>query len=123
MASFNLPPTRSFNRLNVRRVSIAPRIMTSPLHFRRLSFQTLAKAEKSEVLGKVINIISTQLNLDKSTIKDDTKFEDLGADSLDVVEIMMAFEEEFEIELKEETAEKIKTVSEAAELIQEEIGK
>ena len=52
----------------------------------------------------------------------DAKFVDLGADSLDTVEIMMALEEQFEITLDEEGAEKIATVQEAADMIQEQMA-
>ena len=53
----------------------------------------------------------------------DAKFVDLGADSLDTVEIMMALEEKFDIQLDEEGAEKISTVQEAADLIAAQIDK
>jgi acyl carrier protein len=53
----------------------------------------------------------------------DSKFVDLGADSLDTVEIMMALEEKFDIQLDEEGAEKISTVQEAADLIASQIDK
>jgi acyl carrier protein len=53
----------------------------------------------------------------------DSKFVDLGADSLDTVEIMMALEEKFDIQLDEEGAEKISTVQEAADLIAAQIDK
>ena len=52
----------------------------------------------------------------------DAKFVDLGADSLDTVEIMMALEEQFEITLDEEGAEKIATVQEAADMIEEQMA-
>ena len=52
----------------------------------------------------------------------DAKFADLGADSLDTVEIMMALEEKFDLQLDEEGAEKITTVQEAADLISAQIG-
>ena len=60
---------------------------------------------------KIKNIIVDVLNVDESTITMETTFiEDLGADSLDVFQIIMALEEEFEIEISNEDAEKIKTV-------------
>jgi len=52
----------------------------------------------------------------------ESKFVDLGADSLDTVEIMMALEEKFDLQLDEEGAEKISTVQEAADLIAEQIN-
>jgi acyl carrier protein len=69
---------------------------------------------------KVIDIISQQLDVDKSEIsKDASFFEDLGADSLDVVELVMQFEEEFDIEIPEEDAEKIMKVQDAITYITE----
>ena len=59
--------------------------------------------------------------VDLDAVAADSKFVDLGADSLDTVEIMMALEEQFEITLDEEGAEKIGTVQEAADMIQTQI--
>merc|ERR1712216_526017 len=78
-------------------------------------------AASDDTLGKVRGIISEQLGTDLAAIAADAKFVGLGADSLDTVEIMMALEEEFEITLDEEGAEKIATVQEAADMIQEQI--
>ena len=67
---------------------------------------------------KIKNIIVDVLNVDPSTITMETTFvEDLGADSLDVFQIIMALEEEFEIEIDNEDAEKIVTVGDAVEEI------
>ena len=66
-------------------------------------------------------IISEQLGTDLDAVAADA-FVDLGADSLDTVEIMMALEEQFEITLDEEGAEKIATVQEAADMIQEQMA-
>jgi acyl carrier protein len=74
-------------------------------------------AASAEVTDKVRNIIAEQLGSDLDTVVADSKFVDLGADSLDTVEIMMALEEEFSITLDEDGAEKITTVQEAADLI------
>jgi acyl carrier protein len=78
--------------------------------------------DKAEVLSDVQKIISEQLGTDMAEVKPDSKFVDLGADSLDTVEIMMALEEKFEITLDEEGAEKISTVQEAADLISAQIA-
>ena len=60
---------------------------------------------------KVKNIIVTQLNVEEADVQMDSAFlTDLGADSLDIVELIMAFEEEFGIEISDEDAEKISTV-------------
>ena len=75
-------------------------------------------AASTETLGKVQGIIAEQLGTDVDKIGSDVKFVDLGADSLDTVEIMMALEEEFDITLDEEGAEKIATVQEAADMIE-----
>jgi len=78
--------------------------------------------DKAEVLTSVVKIISEQLGAEESAVKPESKFVDLGADSLDTVEIMMALEEKFEITLDEEGAEKISTVQEAADLIAAQIA-
>jgi acyl carrier protein len=60
------------------------------------------------------SIIADQLGLSEEEIQDDKKFiEDLGADSLDIVELIMAMEEEFQTEIPDEDAEKIRTVGDA----------
>ena len=64
--------------------------------------------------GKVKSIIADQLGVSEDEIKMESSFiEDLGADSLDIVELVMAMEEEFEIEIPDEEAENIKTVGDA----------
>jgi acyl carrier protein len=68
----------------------------------------------SDVSDKVRGIICDQLMVDKEEITDESSFvEDLGADSLDTVELIMEFEDEFSIEISDEQAEKISTVGEA----------
>ena len=68
----------------------------------------------SDVSEKVKSIICDQLMVDKEEITDESSFvEDLGADSLDTVELIMEFEDEFGIEISDEQAEKISTVGEA----------
>ena len=79
------------------------------------------KKQNADTLVKVRTIISEQLGTDLDAVSADAKFVDLGADSLDTVEIMMALEEQFEITLDEEGAEKIATVQEAADMIQEQM--
>ncbi|MDD4363291.1 MAG: acyl carrier protein [Atribacterota bacterium] len=64
-----------------------------------------------EVFDKVKKIIVDQLGVEEDKVKADSSFiDDLGADSLDIVELIMAFEEEFDIEIADEDAEKIKIV-------------
>jgi acyl carrier protein len=75
------------------------------------------------VADKVKSIIVEQLGVDEEEVTLDASFtEDLGADSLDIVELVMAFEEEFGIEIPDEEAEKISNVREAVEYIQNNTG-
>ncbi|CAA7020310.1 unnamed protein product [Microthlaspi erraticum] len=77
-------------------------------------------AAKPATVEKVSVIVKKQLSLtDDKKVVAETKFSDLGADSLDTVEIVMALEEAFDITMAEEKAQKISTVEEAAELIEE----
>lgn len=72
---------------------------------------------KEDTTGKVVEIIAEKLNMPKENIKLEASFQELGADSLDVVEMIMSFEEAFGIEIKDEEAEKIKTIQSAVDLI------
>ena len=68
---------------------------------------------------RVKSIIVEQLGVDAEEVKPEAAFvEDLGADSLDTVELIMAFEEEFGVEISDEEAEKIKRVKDAVEYIE-----
>ena len=72
----------------------------------------------SDTLNKIKEIIIDKLGVDKNKIGDDSHFiEDLGADSLDTVELIMQFEEDFSLEIPDEDAEKIMTVKQAYEYI------
>lgn len=72
-----------------------------------------------ETADKVKEIISQQLDVDGAQIKEESQFiEDLGADSLAIVELVLAFEEQFEIEIPDEDTEKIRTVGDAVSYIQ-----
>jgi len=69
--------------------------------------------------AKVIEIVSEQMGVDKSEISRDTSFiNDLNADSLDTVELVMEFEDEFDMSIPDEEAEKIQTVGAAIDYIQ-----
>ena len=69
---------------------------------------------------KVIGIVSEQMNVDKSQVTRATSFvNDLGADSLDTVELVMEFEDEFGLDIPDEDAERIQTVGEAIDYIEE----
>ena len=75
------------------------------------------------VADKVKSIIVEQLGVDEEEVTPDASFvDDLGADSLDTVELVMAFEEEFGIEIPDEEAEKISNVREAVDYIQNNAG-
>ena len=72
---------------------------------------------------KVNEIIVEQLGVEASEVKDGASFiDDLGADSLDTVELVMAFEEEFDIEISDEDAEKLNTVGDAVKYLEDKIA-
>jgi acyl carrier protein len=71
------------------------------------------------LLDDVKEVVIEQLDCDPAEVKEDSRFiEDLGADSLDVVELVMALEEKFDIEIPDEDAEKILTVADAIKYIE-----
>ena len=71
---------------------------------------------------KVIELIVEQLDADVENISNDDSFmDDLGADSLDTVELIMAFEEEFDIEIPDEDAENIRTVGDVLEYLEDKL--
>lgn len=71
------------------------------------------------VKARVIDIVAEHLSVDREKITDDAKFiDDLGADSLDQVELVMAFEEEFGCEIPDDAAEKIVTLKDAVSFIE-----
>ena len=75
-----------------------------------------------DIFSKVKEIVVEQLGVDEEDVTPDASFiDDLGADSLDIVELIMAFEEEFDIEIPDEDAEKITTVGEAIEYIESKV--
>jgi acyl carrier protein len=81
--------------------------------------QTVASVEE-----RVIDIVCENLGVSKEQVTRNTSFiEDIGADSLDIVELVMELEEEFEITIPDEQAEKIKTVGEAIDYIERELAK
>ncbi len=78
---------------------------------------------QAETFEKVKNIVAEQLSVDAETITPQSNFaNDLGADSLDTVELVMALEEEFDIEIPDEAAEKITTVQEAVDYINNKVA-
>ena len=77
-----------------------------------------------EIEQKVIEIVAEQMGTDKSEITRETSFvNDLNADSLDTVELVMEFEDEFELSIPDEDAEKIQTVGQAIDYIKEHTNK
>jgi acyl carrier protein len=78
---------------------------------------------KANVAEKIKQIVSEQLGVDEGEVTPTASFvDDLGADSLDTVELVMAFEEAFEIEIPDEEAEKIRTVQDAISYVEKKVG-
>ncbi|MDJ0733327.1 MAG: acyl carrier protein [Nostocaceae cyanobacterium] len=78
---------------------------------------------QEETFEKVKNIVAEQLSVEADTITPQSNFvNDLGADSLDTVELVMALEEEFDIEIPDEAAEKITTVQETVDYIKDKVA-
>lgn len=74
--------------------------------------------ERSEIQNRVKSVITSVLEIDESTIGDDTNFIfDLGADSMQSLELVAAFEEEFDVEMDEDKALEVQTVSDAVGFI------
>ena len=77
----------------------------------------------SDNTDKVKDIIEKELGVERDKLTNEASFiEDLGADSLDIVELVMAFEEEFQVEIPDDAAEKITTVKDAIEYIDQNQG-
>ena len=73
----------------------------------------------SDIEERVKKIVVEHLGVEEAKIQSESKFiDDLGADSLDTVELVMAFEEEFEIEIPDDAAEKIQTIKDAIDFIE-----
>ena len=81
-------------------------------------------ADKVELENKVKDIIAEELGVEREKLTSEASFmEDLGADSLDTVELVMAFEKEFDIDIPDEDAEKLRTVGDAMKYLHDKIGK
>ena len=78
--------------------------------------------DHDDIFDKVKEVIVDQLNVEDDDVTEDAAFvDDLGADSLDIVELVMALEEQFSISIPDEQAEKIKTVGDAVSYITENV--
>ncbi len=78
---------------------------------------------ESEIFDKVKNIVVEQLSVEAGSVNPQANFaNDLGADSLDTVELVMALEEEFDIEIPDEAAEQITTVQQAVDYISNKVA-
>lgn len=72
-----------------------------------------------DVFNKVVDIICSQLNIDKSSVTMDSEIiKDLGADSLDIIEMLMSFEDEYGISIPDEVSQNLKTVGDIVALIE-----
>ena len=81
-------------------------------------------ADMSNVEEKVKDIIVEELGVEREKLTGEASFmEDLGVDSLDTVELVMAFEKEFDIDIPDEDAEKMRTVGDAMKYLHEKLGK
>jgi acyl carrier protein len=77
---------------------------------------------REELLGKVKEIVSDKLSISEDQVTEDASFiDDLGADSLDTVELIMALEDEFELDIPDEEAEKLDTVGKAIDYVLEKV--
>ncbi|MDR1776054.1 MAG: acyl carrier protein [Actinomycetes bacterium] len=74
--------------------------------------------DRAQVLERITNVVTEQLNVDAAKVVESATFvEDLGADSLDLVEVVMAFEDEFETSIPDEALESIKTIGDAVDYV------
>lgn len=79
--------------------------------------------QSEEVLAKLKELVMDRLNVEEDQIKPDASFvEDLGADSLDIVELIMGIEEEFDVEIPDEDAEKLTNMGEAMAYVKQKLG-
>ena len=85
----------------------------------RFIIKIYLEKKMSDTSERVKKIVVEHLGIDENKVNDSASFiDDLGADSLDTVELVMAFEEEFEIEIPDDAAEKIQTIKDAIDFIE-----
>lgn len=77
---------------------------------------------REDIKVKIIELIASGLAIDASGITEESTFDELGADSLDVVELVMGFEEAFDIEIDDEKAESLSTVSKVVDYLESELN-
>jgi len=98
-------------------------VVVTPLHRKHLQSMEPQMANTEEVVSKVKDLISQSLGVSPDEIVPDASFiDDLGADSLDIVELVLLIEKEFDIEIPDEDAEKIATVQHAIDYINDHKG-
>ena len=83
----------------------------------------LSETDEHGIEERVIEIVSDQLGVSQDNLKRETSFTELGADSLDTVELVMEFEEEFDIQIPDQDAEQIATIDDAIKYIQSQKDK
>lgn len=83
----------------------------------------MSSMSKEEILGRLRPIVAEQLGVEESQVTEEASFtEDLNADSLDLVELIMSLEEQYKLQISDEDAEKITTVGEAVDYIYEHMN-
>ncbi len=79
----------------------------------------MVEFDKKDTHNKIVGIVAEKLNIDTSTITPDATLQGLGADSLDIVEFIMRFEDQFGIEINDEDAEKLQSLGEVIDYVHE----
>lgn len=74
--------------------------------------------DRETILARVAHLVAETLEIDEQSVTEDTQFEDLGADSFDLLELVTAFEDEFELTLDDDSFEDINTVADVIDAIQ-----
>jgi acyl carrier protein len=101
----------------------APAESSSPAPGLRPGEKTTTRIKPEEVAGKVAEIVAHQLDVERSKVQPQSRFvNDLGADSLDIVELVMELEETFELSIPDEELSKLKTVGQATQYIQDHLA-
>jgi acyl carrier protein len=75
--------------------------------------------DRKEILGKVVELVSETLEIDEEEINEGKRFDDLGADSFDLLELVTAFEDEFGVTMDDDSLEEIQTVGDAVDALVE----